>query len=429
MLRRAFEVQTAIPQTMRLPFKNKRVFLAHEWYAAVSVQSVWRGRSLRRKLSSQGSNTSLSDTVTTSAQQLFEPKQPGVHPLRRHASEQDNKTRQGRKKAGHSPTPGQSPQTPLEGSAVPFLSTPGRPHSPVPVSSPMLTPLTRTLAYDGPLTSAAPGEPQVEDKDQDKDKDKDKDKGRRSRHASSAHAASPPAVAKQPAQDEEEEQHSGLAPDAVVISVAEGPIPTTVGPSHPVVELPAAVETDALLNSRSRGAMSPRLQEEEEDGEVPDWEAIREAQLVAQELHRLVEEDLSALYATHGPGLLEGEGLLDMDEEEEEARLEAIREEARSLRRSPLSPYNFLSPRRSPATSHSRGPTPTHSPGVRSRATSQAPGQSASRSRATSQAPGQSASRPMSPRSPTRRTPRSSARLSPRYQRREEDQQETESLI
>ena len=50
VLRRAFELQTHIPEGMRLPFKNKQVFLAHEWYAAVAVQSVWRGRSLRSKL-------------------------------------------------------------------------------------------------------------------------------------------------------------------------------------------------------------------------------------------------------------------------------------------------------------------------------------------------------------------------------------------
>jgi hypothetical protein len=53
VLRRAFELQTQIPQAMRIPFKNKPVFLAHEWYAAVAVQSVWRGQTLRSKLESR----------------------------------------------------------------------------------------------------------------------------------------------------------------------------------------------------------------------------------------------------------------------------------------------------------------------------------------------------------------------------------------
>lgn len=63
VLRRAFELQTQIPQAMRAPFKNKQVFLAHEWYAAVAVQSAWRGRALRSKLRTTTANPSSSPAL------------------------------------------------------------------------------------------------------------------------------------------------------------------------------------------------------------------------------------------------------------------------------------------------------------------------------------------------------------------------------
>ena len=47
-------------QAMRLPTQNKAVFMAHEWYAAVAVQSAWRGRSLRTKLSTRQFSSEVS---------------------------------------------------------------------------------------------------------------------------------------------------------------------------------------------------------------------------------------------------------------------------------------------------------------------------------------------------------------------------------
>jgi len=51
VVRRAYELKAEVPPDMRLMTKTKRKFFAHEWYAAAMLQSVWRGRLLRKRLS------------------------------------------------------------------------------------------------------------------------------------------------------------------------------------------------------------------------------------------------------------------------------------------------------------------------------------------------------------------------------------------
>jgi hypothetical protein len=266
----------------------------------------------------------------------------------------------------------------------------------------MLTPVTETLVYDGPTSSSSSGHTAPEPEEVSVSPE-------RSRQASSVYHAAAPLGHDEMVQEQAE---------PVVVHVGEDEEEKGSRMDHeeagcrdrPQVQEEVAGEADPLLCSRGRGSTTPRLQPEkavaaeeddDDEGEL-DWEAIREAQLVAQELHRLVEEDLSVLYAQHGPALLEGDRLAD-EEERERARRE-WEAEARARRRSPISPHSFLSPIRSPVGSV--GPTPPRSPvGART------------------------SSSPRSPRSPTRRTPRS-ARLSPRYQpRRDDAEQESESLI
>lgn len=363
MLRRAFEVKTHIPQTMRLPFKNKRVFLAHEWYAAVAVQSAWRGRSLRHKLlTTQASTLSLSETVVAPDGRLPPasptPRTPGkeqqadtTHPLRRHSSHPPARRLPS---ASSSPAKSvaQSPQhprlppplvTPHEEASSPALTLPAQaaPKSPVPVTSPMATPVTELPGQRNAFPVASPSPVAT-----------------RSRHNSQQAAQRYFAEHKE---DEEEvegllqqedarqqadaqQQQQAAQPDAVALTIDEASDDHhRRHASQQMAEASALLE--AIAANRRVAAAVARAEEEGEE----DWEAIREAQLVEQELRRVVEQDLARYAAQHAPEHMEDGGGAH-DDGEDAAR-----------RRSPVSPRSFLSARRSPPQTSAS--TPPRSPG------------------------------------------------------------------